>query len=45
MDTNRRIYFVMGTSGSGKTTILRNIVDTFQNIKYLPSYTTRPMRE
>lgn len=44
MINNQKIYFIVGTSWSGKTTIIKHILDQYTHIKYLCSYTTRPLR-
>jgi len=34
-----------GPAGSGKTLLIRRLLEDFSNTTYLPSYTTRPKRE
>ncbi|MFZ2150907.1 MAG: hypothetical protein WAZ12_03700 [Candidatus Absconditicoccaceae bacterium] len=38
-----KIVFILGVSGSGKGTIIQELLKT-QQLKYCPSYSTRPMR-
>ncbi len=42
---NSILFLVIGPTGVGKTTIISDIVSRFNNISFLPSYTSRPIRE
>ena len=46
MKNKGHIYFIMGTSGSGKWTLRKNLekLET-KNLEFLKSYVSRPMRE
>lgn len=41
---NKVVYYISGSSGVGKNTIISNVVKGRTDIGYLISYTTRPMR-
>lgn len=41
MIKQRQLFILVGSSGSGKNTILRNILDTLPNILQMPTATTR----
>lgn len=36
-----QIYFLVGPSGVGKTTVRKHITDKYSHIKFIPSFTTR----
>ncbi|MBS0647229.1 MAG: guanylate kinase [Verrucomicrobia bacterium] len=40
-----QIYFLVGPSGVGKTTVRKHITEKYSNIKFIPSFTTRPPRD
>ena len=42
--SNKLIAFVSGSSGSGKNTIINNLVEQNENYGFITSYTTREMR-
>jgi guanylate kinase len=39
-----QIYFLVGPSGVGKTTVRKHITDKYSSIKFIPSFTTRSPR-
>lgn len=41
---SNHIYFLVGPSGVGKTTARKHITNKYANIKFIPSFTTRPPR-
>jgi guanylate kinase len=38
------LIILSGVSGSGKTTVMKYLLDTYPNLEYIPSYTTRDPR-
>lgn len=43
-DKTARFFLLIGPSGVGKTTLLKQTIKEFTNIAFVPSYTTRPPR-
>jgi guanylate kinase len=45
MESKGKLILIGGFSGAGKTTLARAALEQFPSLRYLTTYTTRPMRE